>query len=194
MSNCQLLARITTDRESVTALTYRLLLVAVALVPLDVLLAYPALSQEPLYVGDFDEPSDRKEYRPFELNRVDIEGDPFTSKESAPAGFPPKMIPGRAKSRLMCFKIESNSKGQLFIRPVRKRVKILGLPENKVRFFFGSPLSVRKYDKRVETANLDQVFEYPCHCDSRINKLILGFENKVVRRAVVVPLSSKAEE
>lgn len=194
MSNCQLLARITTDRASITALTYRSLLVAVVLLPLDFLLPYPAFAQQPLYVGDFDEPSERTEYRPPGLNRGDIEGDPFTSKESAPSGFSPKMIPGRAKSRLMCFKIESNSKGQLFIRPVRKRVKILGLPVNRVRFFFGPPLSFRQYDNRVETANLDLVFQYPCYKDSRLCKLILGFEEQVVRSAVVVPLSSKAEE
>lgn len=61
LSNGRLLALITTDRVSAKAFICRLLLVAVALVSLDFLLAFPAFAQQPLYVGDFDGPSERND-------------------------------------------------------------------------------------------------------------------------------------
>lgn len=186
MSNCELLARITTDRESATALTYRLLLVAAALLSLDLLLAYPAVAQQPLYIGDFDGPLDRNQNSPSGLNRVDsFEGDPFTSKELMPAGFPPNMVPARAKAFVDFLKVEKNSKGQLFIRLADNKIFLLKLSEAQVRFFFGPPNTVKKYDKRVKTAKLDQVFEYACYNDDVLRKLSIGFEKKVVCRAVV---------
>ncbi len=142
MSNCQLLARITTDRVSAAALTYRLLLVAVALLPLDVLLAYPALAQQPLYVGDFDEPSERKEYRPFELNR----GAFSRPLGCGPAGRPSKIIPAREKGFVDFLKVEKNSKGQLFIKSDDKKVFLLKLSEAQVRFFFGKICRKRAFN------------------------------------------------
>ncbi len=186
MSNCELLARITTDRESATALTYRLLLVAAALLSLDLLLAYPAVAQQPLYIGDFDGPLDRNQNSPSGLNRVDsFEGDPFTSKKLMPAGFTPNNVPARAKGYVGFLKVEKNSKGQLFIRSADKKILLLKLSEAQVRFFFGPPNTVKKYDKRVKTAKLDQVFEYACYNDDVLSKLSIGFEKKVVCRAVV---------
>jgi len=98
MSNCELLARITTDRVSAAALTYRFLLLAVTLLSLDFLLAYPVFAQQPLYIGDFDGPLDRNEYRPPVLNRVDLfDGNPFAPQELVPPRRPPNMVPQRAK-------------------------------------------------------------------------------------------------
>lgn len=181
MSNCQLLARITTDRASITALTYRLLLVAVALLPLDVLLAYPVFAQQPMYIGDFYGPSERSVYSPPGLNR----GNPYLPQGGGPAGRPSKIIPAREKGFVDFLKVEKNSKGQLFIKSDDKKVFLLKLSEAQVRSFFGTPHTVRKYDKRVKTAKLDQVFEYVCYNDDLLSKLFIGFEKKVVCRAVV---------
>lgn len=181
MSNCELLARITTDRSSATVLTYRLLLVAVALLPLDFLLAYPVFAQQPLYIGDFDGPSERSVYSPPGLNR----GNPYLPQGGGPAGRPSKIIPAREKGFVDFLKVEKNSKGQLFIRSDDKKVFLLKLSEAQVRFFFGAPNIVKKYDKRVKTAKLDQVFEYVCYNDDVLSKLIIGFEKRVVCSAVV---------
>lgn len=181
MSNCELLARITTDRVSATALTYRFFLVALALLSLDFLLAYPVLAQQPLYVGDFDVPSERSVYSPPGLNR----GNPYLPQSAGPAGRPSKIIPAREKGFVDFFKVEKNSKGQLFIRSDDKKVFLLKLSEAQVRFFFGAPNIVKKYDKRVKTAKLDQVFEYVCYNDDVLSKLIIGFEKRVVCSAVV---------
>jgi hypothetical protein len=148
--------------------------------------AYPALAQQPLYIGDFDGPLDRNECRPIGPNRVDcFEGDPFKSKELVPAGRPSKIIPAREKGFVDFLKVEKNSNGQLFIRSADKKIFLLKLSEAQVRFFFGTPNTVKKYDKQVRTAKLDQVFEYVCYNDDVLSKLFIGFEKKVVCRAVV---------
>ena len=154
---------------------------ALALLSLDFLLAYPALSQQPLYVGDFDGPSERNEYSPPGLNR----GAYYRPQGGGPAGRPSKIIPAREKGFVDFLKVEKNSKGQLFIKSDDKKVFLLKLSEAQVRFFFGAPNIVKKYDKRVKTAKLDQVFEYVCYNDDVLSKLFFGFEKKVVCRAVV---------
>lgn len=181
LSNCKLLARITTDRASTAALAYRFLLVAIALLPLDFQLACPALAQQPLYVGDFDGPSERNEYSPPGLNR----GAYYRPQGGGPAGRPSNIIHARGKGFVDFLKVEKNSKGQLFIKSDDKKVFLLKLSEAQVRFYFGPPNTVKKYDKRAKTAKLDQVFEYECYNDNLLSKLIIGFEKKVVCRAVV---------
>jgi hypothetical protein len=166
---------------------------AITFLSLDLLLAHPAVA-EPLYVGDFDGPLERSAEQSPGLIRVDLsDGNPFAPQGELPGGFPSNM-PRRAKAFLDFQKVEKTSKGQLFIRSADKKIFLLKLSEAQVKLFFGPPANVRPYEKLVKTAHLDQVFEYPCYCDSRINKLILGFEKQVVRRAVLVPPSSKAEE
>lgn len=187
-----MLARVTINRIAPAVVISRLLIVASTFFSLVVLFAYPAVAEQ-LYVGDFDVPSERSEYRPPGLDRDDFAGgDPNLPQELVP---PPRRPPNaRAKAFLDFQKVEKNSKGKLFIRSADKKIFLLKLSEDQVKFFFGPPGNVRPFEKLVKTAHLDQVFEYFCYCDSRINKLILGFEKQVVRRAVLVPPSSKAQE
>lgn len=148
---------------------------------LGLLFAYPASAEQPLYIGDFDGPLERNEYRPSH----DIGGMPFAPQELKPAGRPPIIVSAREKGFVDFQKVEKNSKGQLFIKSDDKKVFLLKLSEAQVRFFFGAPNIVKKYDKRVKTAKLDQVFEYVCYNDDVLSKLFFGFEKKVVCRAVV---------
>lgn len=183
MSNCKLLARVSINRIAPAVVISRLLIVASTFFSLVVLFAYPAVAEQ-LYVGDFDVPSDRSEYRPQGLDRVDFSGgDPYLPQELVP---PPRRPPNeRAKAFLDFQKVEKNSKGKLFIRSADKKIFLLKLSEDQVKFFFGPPNTVKKYDKRVKTAHLNQVFEYACYNDDLLSNLFIGFEKKVVCRVVV---------
>lgn len=180
MSNCKLLAKVRVNKAPALLFFFRLLFMAITFLSLDLLLAHPAVA-EPLYVGDFDGPLERNEYRPSH----DIGGMPFAPQELKPPGRPSKIIPSREKGFVDFLKVEKNSKGQLFIKSDDKKVFLLKLSEAQVRFFFGAPNIVKKYDKRVKTAKLDQVFEYVCYNDDVLSKLIIRFEKRVVCSAVV---------
>ncbi len=181
-----MLARVTINKIAPAVVISRLLIVASTFFSLVVLFAYPAIAEQ-LYVGDFDVPSERSEYRPPGLDRDDFAGgDPNLPQELVPPPRrPPNMVPVRARAFHDFQNVEKNSKGQLFIRSADKKIFLLKLSEDQVKFFFGPPNTVKKYDKRVKTAHLNQVFEYACYNDDLLSNLFIGFEKKVVCRVVV---------
>ncbi|MBP9094389.1 hypothetical protein KBI23_25450 [bacterium] len=79
-----------------------------------------------------------------------------------------------------------NGKLFVFVGPSNRKTFLLNLSEAQVRHALGSPWRVKDHDDNVKGANVEQVFEYPCDCDGQISTLYLGFEKKVVCRAVIV--------
>ena len=85
--------------------------------------------------------------------------------------------------------VQRTPNGQLFVfvGPSNRKTFLLNLSEAQVRHALGSPSRVKDHDDHVKGANVEQVFVYPCDCHDQISYLYLGFEKKVVCKAVLIP-------
>ena len=84
--------------------------------------------------------------------------------------------------------VQRTPNGQLFVfvGPSNRKTFLLNLSEAQVRKALGPPYRVKDRDDHVKGANVEKVCEYSAECDGQISDLFLGFEKKVVCRAVIV--------